>query len=50
MPGQTRYPKSSTAVSATPEAGHTGEMLLLVNGVERPILPAAKYATKTTST
>src|SRR6185437_10851488 len=36
------------AARATPEAGHTGETLPLVNGVARPSLPAAKYAPETT--
>ena len=42
MPGQTPDPQRSTAASAMPEAGHTGETFPLVKGTERPSLPAIK--------
>src|SRR5215467_15086610 len=42
-PGQTRYPQSSTAASAIPDAGHTGpRLLLLMLVVAWPSLPARK--------
>lgn len=41
-PGQTRVPNRSSAASATPDAGHTGDVLGFTTAKSSPSLPVRK--------